>query len=888
MFKHQHRSNTSACQRLAWRWTQSLQRGAWPIVILYLVLAAISAYYALHNLGVDTDTNKMLSAELPFQRDYEQYRQAFPDTTDTLVVVIEAATPDRASEAASQLTNALRGYPGIFTQVYRPYGGEFLEQQALLYLEPDRLQALADRLAEVQPFLGSLSNDPSLYGLFDMLVAALEAVQDGEALDLSPLLEKIDEAMQARLAHRYYQLSWQTLIQGDSQPAGQHKQLIVLRPRLDYTQLQPAARAIHRVRETAAALGLRPERGVTLRMTGEVALAHEELETASRGALFTGLLSLVLVAGVLTAGLRAWQLIAASILTLVTGLIFTAGFAALTLGKLNLISIAFAVLYIGLGIDYSIHWSLRHRELREQGLDAGTALMTTLRDIGGSLTICTVTTAIGFYAFIPTAFAGVSELGLIAGTGMIISLLLNLSLLPALLCLMPDYTPKPRATEARLSLSRLLRPVTTQPRMVLWLSLGLTLLAASLLPRVGFDFNPLHLRDQNSESVVTFKQLLDDNEASPWVVTSLVDDAGQARQQAQQLEQLDAVKRVVFLDTFVPRQQAQKLAILQDLALIMGTETAIARQPPAHSRRDTVDAMQQLLSALGTVSDRDPALKQAASRLKTGLRQYLDSLAALPPKAQDQQLAALQDSLLHSLPAQLDRLATALQAQPFDQRGLPAELRRRWVSERGQYRLEIFPSRPLTNDADLRAFVTAVQSVAPKATDTAVISLEASKVVSRAFIQALLTALAAITLLLLALLPEKRDVPLVLVPLLLSALFTCALSVLLHLPFNYANVIALPLLLGVGVDSGIHMVHRFRTALPANGDLLSSSTARAILFSALTTVCSFGSLAFSPHPGAASMGKMLTTGITSTLLCMLVVLPALLYVQQGALNAKHR
>ena len=221
-------------------------------------------------------------------------------------------------------------------------------------------------------------------------------------------------------------------------------------------------------------------------------------------------------------------------------------------------------------------------------------------------------------------------------------------------------------------------------------------------------------------------------------------------------------------------------------------------------------------------------------------------------------------------------LATSLEAGEITRDDLPADLVKQWVSTDGHYRVTVFPRENLNDQAAMRRFVTAVHTVAPDAIGFPVIYLEAGDAVVKAFKQAFLMALVAVTVLLLILLRPKADTILVLTPLLLAGVLTGAASVVLDIPFNFANVIALPLLLGVGVDSGIHMVHRMRAAPPASGQMLETSTARAVLYSSLTTICSFGNLAVSPHRGMASMGALLTIGIGFTLLCTLVVLPALM------------
>lgn len=863
-------------------WANWIFNHAVKVVAVIAVLTACGLYYAVTHLGIDTDTLHMFSPDLPFQKNFARYQQHFPHSVDTLVVLVEASTPDRAQQASDKLAAELSQREDLFRQIYQPSGGPYLHRQAMLYLDTDALQSLATRLSEVQPLLATLTQNMSLEGFFTTLDKALTRIAEGEQLALQPLLEQLDNVFSAHPQENQPEISWQQLMQGETVAHEGQKQLLILQPVLDYNQLKPAQEAINAIRQAAEKIDPNNVHGVQVQITGEVALAHEELETASRGALFTGLLSLGLVAAVLTLGLRSWRLIAAAVITLLTGLIWTAAFAALAIGNLNLISIAFAVLYIGLGIDYSIHLCLRYQELVRKNMPCSDALQTALHDIGRSLLICTVTTASGFYAFIPTSFSGVSELGLIAGTGMVISLILNLSLLPALLYLLPLQQTTGKADTAS-PVARLLQPVTTHPRPVLLVALLTAVAAALLLPSVRFDANPINLRDAQSESVRTFNKLLSDSNTSPWSIALTVKGKAATAKRVSQLQNIDLVGRVVSIAQWIPQHQDEKLSILQDLALIMGTETDIQVVMPVTAAEKQLAAIEAFLSRLKQYRTTGNLSEVTVKQLQAGLQNWLHNIKSQDSRQQVLALEKLQESLLGTLPLQLQKLNTALGAKAVQIDTLPPSLARRWRTDNDLYRITVYPKIILDNNADLQAFVTAVKAIAPEATESAVYNLEAGKVVVRAFIQALVLAFAVITVLLLFLMPDKRDVWLVLLPLLLAAAITGALTVLLKLPFNYANVIALPLLLGVGVDSGIHMVHRFRTATSPQASLMDSSTAKAVLLSTATTICSFGSLAFSPHPGAASMGTMLSIGIGATLLCVLIVLPAMLYRKAAAL-----
>ncbi len=371
--------------------------------------------------------------------------------------------------------------------------------------------------------------------------------------------------------------------------------------------------------------------------------------------------------------------------------------------------------------------------------------------------------------------------------------------------------------------------------------------------------------------------MLQSSATSPWTLNVLADNRAQAERLAVQIGQLAVVDDAVTVDRFIPSDQAEKLSLIDDLALLLGPPPATTTNQRATEPATQMAALQQFAAAIKDFDTGEMPLTDAAQRLHENLYRFLSRLSSEPPAEQEQHLLELEQSLLGSLPRFLDRLAAALKATEIRPKDLPTDLVERWVTSDGRYRINVLPAKPLQSEQDLGAFVTAVQSVATNATGAAIFNIESGRVVVAAFAQAPLSALAAIAILLLILLPYKGDVILVLSPLLLAAMITAAGAVAFGIAFNFANVIALPLLLGIGVDSGVHMVHRFRTALPADGDLLGSSTIRAIIVSALTTIGSFGSLAFSPHPGAASMGQLLAIGTGATLLCMLAVLPALLY-----------
>jgi hypothetical protein len=635
--------------------------------------------------------------------------------------------------------------------------------------------------------------------------------------------------------------------------------------------MRPARAALERVREISDALSVNYGDQVELRLTGTLAMEHEELTSVTRSASTAGLAALAMVIVVLFWSLRSPILLIIAVLVLLCGLILTAAFAAATVGELNLLSVAFAVLYVGLGVDFILHLSLRLRELRSDGMGLDEALVETSRGVGGSLLICAVTTAAGFFAFIPTEFIGVSALGLISGGGMIISLIVSLTLLPALIKLLWRGGGEVRVAAVKRR-APVRRPLPAG--WVIGVATVVGLISLALLPSLRFDGNPIHLRDPNAESIVALKELADDSEAPLFSLAVIVSDAAAAEQISIALASLNTVEAVhTVASTLVPDDQEDKLIEIEELDFFLGSTLRGFESAPPDAARLVV-ALENLNGLVGRLDPPSEAQIQFATASGRWLERWRSS-----NEFDAQQLAlALESDLLGNLVDQVSRLGNGLKAEAFDRDDLPAELRDRWINSAGEELVEVVPREDLNDNEAAERFVSEVRTVAPRATGLPVVYEEAAATVTRAFIIALLYAFGIVTVLLLFFLRSVRDTLYVLVPIIFAAVVTAGSSVVLGLPLNFANIIALPLLVGVGVDSGIHMVHRMRTEPPSDGDPLRTSTSRAVLLSALTTIASFGNLAFSTHLGMASMGQLLTLGMVVSLVAVLGLLPALMRI----------
>jgi hopanoid biosynthesis associated RND transporter like protein HpnN len=844
------------------------QMSPWVVLAGALVLTALSGFYAAGNLKIDTDTAGMISEDLPFRQRYKAFREAFPALSDNVAIVVDADLPDRADEATEILAAKLRADPEKFPFVFSPETNPFFVRNGLLYLDREALADLSDEIVESQAFLVQLAGDPSMRGLAAVLTDAFDGIEEKEqAARIATVLDRLTAVATSVGQDKPAALSWRALI-GGAQDKGTTRRVIITQPRVDFSSLSPAAGAIERIRALARESGLTPETGVTVRLTGGVVISTEELESVTIGATKAGLVSLVLVTLLLAWGIRSLRLVLAILAALIVGLVWTAGFTTLAIGHLNLVSVAFAVLFIGLGVDFGIHFALRFREERLGGDDGDSdppdALRRTGRGLSGPLALCALAAAISFFSFVPTDYRGLSELGLIAGVGMFIAFTATFTIIPAFLTVFLPGAPASSPTGRK--------SPSLPDRRIAVAALILGGVAAATVPFARFDLDPIKLRDPSTESVSTFRDLAATAGASPYTIELLTPSLSDAYTLAGKLRALPEVEKTVTATDLVPTEQTEKLAMIDDLNIFLAP-LWLDSPTAALNAADREKAFVTLRAALARGAARDlpdlADLAAAATRLNT-------ALAVLDAGADDGiKQAAFEALVFRHFSPQIDRLKLTLDAGPLALKDLPAEILHRYLAPNGRARVQVYPTGNLEDPEALKRFVEAVRTIAPDATDSPVEIIEAGRAVVNSVVTAALISIFAVTLMIFLVLRSARDTLLVLIPLLLAALYTVAATVLLSMPFNFANVIVLPLLMGLGVANGIHLVSRAREE-SSGAAAFSTSTPRAVIFSSLTTIASFGSLAVSNHRGTASMGELLVLSIGLTLVCTLIVLPALM------------
>ncbi|RMH59606.1 MAG: hypothetical protein D6679_01390 [Candidatus Hydrogenedentota bacterium] len=853
-------------------------------VLAVAVVASIAAgYYATGHLRISTDTAEMISPKLPYRRVYKEYREAFPGSGGGVIVVIDGPSPDAASSAAVRLLESLRS-DSLVESVERPDRDPFFVRNAFLYKDTEELRALADDLITREPFLRKLIVDPDIPSFFSLLTDAVKSrsgeesytiTEDLEIGGMTSIFEELSRSFESARNGKPYRFSWTNLMDDTRADTESRRALLRIHPVDLGDDFLTAKTILRRIHLAAKKEKLPEEYGVRIRLTGSIPLSYEELKSAAESARNAGILSLLFVTAILFWALRSWKLVAASFLALVAGLLWTTAFAAFAIGSLNLISVAFAVLYIGLGIDYAIHFCLHYRDRRDRGTPHSEALRRTAEEIGTSLLLCALTTSLGFYSFLPTSYRGVSELGLIGGTGMFISFFATLTILPAFLEKFRYVSRRSEGTfPAHLDIARKF----PRRRAVIAGAFFLALLSALALPRSSFDYNPMNLRDPASESVSAYRDL-SRRSAPANALNLLVPNLETARKKTALFEKRPAVHDVVHLGKLIPKNQEEKISTITDLALLLQPEFWETPLPRPRTTKEEFAAVDDFSKALARYLEETErtADREAARRCLRSARLFLSQLSARSEAERREVLDRLREILLGTFPRRIHELRMALSpSEEVTIENVPDRIRKEWISVDGRYRLRIVPEKDITKNENLLEFVREVQEVAPKATGSPVIFVEASRAVIRAFQQAFGMALFGMAFLLFFLMDSPRDVGLVLLPLGLAGLYLAGASVLLGIRFNFANVIVLPLLLGIGVDNGIHIVRRFHARKRGGVEDITSPTGRAIFFSMLTTVGSLGNFIFSPHRGMASMGGMLSLGLIFIVLAALLVLPVIL------------
>jgi uncharacterized protein len=835
------------------------------VLALSLVLAIASSIYAARHFAINTDINTLISPDLDWRKRDIQFERAF-DREKLILAVVEAPTPELAGAAANALADKLKGDTKNFEAVQPLGSGEFFARNGLLFLSTEEVAKTTGQLEASAPLIEIMAGDPSIRGLTGALETGLAGVKRGQVnLDNAARpFTYISETVEKVLAKENPSFSWRELVSPKPLTDADKRSFIEIKPLIDYEALEPGKDATDAIRKAASDLKFAEDYHARVRLTGPIPIANEEYSTVQEGAIINGIGTIIIVLFILWLALHSAKIIFAVFVNLFIGLTITTAVGLWLVGSLNLLSIAFAVLFVGLGVDFGIQFSVRYRSERFKNDNLAEALAEGARRSAVPLSLAAMATAAGFLCFLPTDYRGIAELGKIAGAGMLVAFISSITALPALLKLLnPPGEDEPVGYAFLAPVDKFLEDYRV-PIIV-----GTLLVAIAGLPLLyfmKFDFNPINLRNPHAESIATFLDLRKDPNTGANAINVLTHSEADARKIEAKLEKLPEVASVRSLDSFVPADQPAKLKLIEKAAKVLMPTLNPESIDPAPSDAENVESLKSSVDSLRrTAGDGKGPGAVASRRLADALQKLADGDQATRDKAQD--------TFVSPLKTTLDGIKALLSAQPVTLKNMPPELVDAWKAKDGLIRVEALPKGDPNDNDNLRKFADAVLAAEPTAIGGPVSILKSGDTIVKAFIHAGFWALVVISLLLWLTLRRFSDVLMTLVPLLVAGAVTLEICVLIGLPLNFANIVALPLLLGIGVAFKIYYVVAWRSG---RTNLLQTSLTRAIFFSALTTATAFGSLWLSSHPGTASMGKLLALSLVTTLAAVLLFQPALM------------
>ena len=834
-------------------------------LLVGLILAVAAGYYTSRHFAINTDINTLISDKMDWRQRDVQFDKAF-DRDATILAVVEAPTPELTGAAAAALEAKLKDDRKNFVSMQPLGSGAFFEKNGLLFLPTEEVGKITGQFESAAPLIEIMAGDPSIRGLTGALETGLAGVKRGEvkldntARPFNLIAQTVEDVVNKGNAN----FSWHQLVSDKDLTDSEKRAFIEFKPVIDYSALEPGKDATDAIRKAAADVGFADKYQARVRLTGPIPIANEEYSTVQEGAIVNGTGTVIVVLIILWLALHSAKIIFAVFVNLFVGLSITTAVGLLLVGSLNLLSVAFAVLFIGLGVDFGIQFSVRYRSERFKNDNLVEALEEAARRVAVPLSLAAMATAAGFLCFLPTDYKGISELGEIAGAGMLIAFFSSITVLPSILKLInPPGESEPVGYAFLAPVDRFLE---NHRVAIVACTLAISLAGLPLLYFMKFDFNPMNLRNPRAESIATFLDLRKDPNTGANAVNVLTNSDADAKKIAAKLEKLPEVLQVRWLDSFVPEDQPAKLKLIAQGAKVLDPALNPDSIDAPPTDQENVESLKSATDNLRrNAGDGNGPGAVASKRLADALEKLANSSEATRNKAQ----AVFVDPLK----IVLEQLRNAMQAQPITLQNLPPEIVNAWKAKDGLMRVEALPKGDPNDNDNLRRFAHAVLAAEPTAIGGPVSILKSGDTVVEAFIHAGIYALLVISIILWITLRRFTDVLMTLVPLLVAGAVTMEICVLIGLPLNFANIVALPLLLGIGVAFKIYYIVAWRSG---RTNLLQSSLTRAIFFSALTTATAFGSLWLSSHPGTSSMGKLLALSLLTTLAAVLLFQPALM------------
>jgi hypothetical protein len=849
-------------------------------------------------LEFNTSRNALVGGEKEYHRNFLRFKEEFP-VQDDLVVVVESEEIEKNRQFVERLGAKLQAETNLFGSVFYKGDLTMMGPKALLFLPEEALKELYQTLRDYRPFLIHFTRTTNLVSLFNLVNTQFrtarreENAENTALIKALPALERIITQATDALERPGNPPSPGITALFEGGPEAESQMYITFASNRMYLVTAQAkkeelnADAVNRMRQLIAETQLEVP-GLNVGLTGEPVLEVDEMAQSEHDTMVATIVSLILVALIFIYGYHETGRPLKATACLLVGLVYTMGFTTLTVGHLNILTITFVPILVGLAIDFGVHLITRYEEELRRGRTELYALEKAIVYTGMGIFTGAFTTAGAFFAMGITDFKGIREMGIICGGGLLVCLVPMMTLLPVLLLrgqqnildhelgpMLDRQTAIEVDRRARIENFWLRRPVSV---IVITLLLsGLALLPAR---KVSFDYNLLHMQSKGLPAVVFQDKLIRSSSKSVLFAAVVANSLTEATNLAAKLTNLPVVASVESMSPYLTEDQTGKLALLKEIKKV-ASEICFASVDP---NPVNVSNLTQTLFALhgycgaaaSTVKNDEPQLYKQLLSLRQAIERLQNHVRLAERGAVAEKLADFQQALF------IDVRETFLAIQHQDDRerlkieDLPEALRNRFIGVTGKFLLQVYPKEDVWDRKAQEKFISELrQCVGDKAvTGTPVQLYEYTTLLKKSFEEAALYSLAAIAVMVFIHFRSISCVILSLLPVVFGFLWMLGVMGIFKIPFNPANVMTLPLIIGIGVTNGIHILNRF--AEEQHPSILARSTGKAVLVSGLTAIAGFGSLILAQHQGIRSLGSVMSTGIATCMLVGLTFLPAIL------------
>lgn len=851
-----------------------------------LVIFVIGVIFTITNLKFDMSRNNLVGSDKKYHQNFLKFQKEFP-VQDDLVVVIESDSLEKNRQFVERIGARLEQETNIFTDVFYKGDLKLMGPKALMFVPDDQLGELEQTLKTFRPFIGQFTRSTNLVSLFNLINTQFRTAKREESADNESLIKAIP-ALERIIAQARESLTRSgtppspglTALFGAGEEAEREMYITFAKGKIYLVTARAKSEekngdAVVRMRELVAEIQHEVP-GVNVGITGEPILEVDEMEQSQFDSTVASIISLVLSALIFIYGYRQTGRPLKATFCLIIGLGYTLAFTTLVIGHLNILTITFVPILIGLAIDFGVHLITRYEEELRHGKTPEAAIEIAMVNTGFGIFTGALTTAGAFLAMAGTGFKGIQEMGIICGGGMLLCLVPMMTMLPVLLLrgrqnVIDGASHETIDRRAKIENYWLQRPITVSIVAVV-----LCLLAASQFHKVYFDYNLLNMQSHGLPAVEYEHKLIESAEKSVLFAAVVATNLDQAHDLEERIKQLPSVASVESMSRYMVKSPQAKLEMVGKIKEgIADIQFATPDTKPVNVS-ELSSSLFSLSGYLGlaleeVAKENRPDLIKQLTSLRNTINSFRKDMFVNPEKS-SATLSKFQSALFNDIRDTFAALQHQDNRAGLRAEDLPPALHHRFIGVSGHHLLQVFPKKDIWNREYQEEFIKELRTIDPNVTGTPVQLLEYTTLLKNSYQEAAWYSLIAITIFVFIHFRSPVCVVLSLLPVAVGSLWVLGLMGAFGIPFNPANIMTLPLVVGIGVTNGIHILNRF--AEEQNPGILAKSTGKAVLVSGLTTIAGFGSLIFAKHQGIESLGLLMSLGVTACMIAGLTFLPA--------------